>query len=97
MRFLESDGTPAVERFISYGGATDRRTDAEGWLVVDPAPLDPVRFYTWPKGMDRQAVQNQTGQDRARRDAMLVTLESVQMPSGQKEAEVTLRLPPGKE
>ena len=94
VRFLEHDGTPATERYFSldrYGnGRSDVRTNSEGWLVVDPAPTDPVRFHTWPKRMDQLGTMKLSQEER---NQMWITVGPVQMPAGAVEAEFTLRLP----
>jgi hypothetical protein len=93
VRFLEHDGTPATQRYISRPGGRrfeNLRTDGDGWLVLDPAPTESVTFYTWPKGLDDRGAMQQSFQERK---TLRITLGPVQIPPGTNQAEFTLRLP----
>lgn len=61
-----------------------------GWSWVDPAPADPVRFYTWPRLMNDRAALRRSQEER---DRLRITVGPVQIPAGAVDAELTLRLP----
>ncbi len=96
VRLLEHDGAPATERYFLLHrddrtfGPEDLRTNAEGWLVMDPAPAYPFGFYTWPKRMDQLGAIQRSQEERNR---LRISVGPVQIPTGIREAEFTLRLP----
>lgn len=96
LRVLEPDGTPATQRLILLRGALssdDPERDADGWITVDPIPPRPILVLTYPIGFVAAARAAMSPEDRQR---IVIRLGEVTAPEGPREAQIELRIPPGR-
>jgi hypothetical protein len=99
VRIVDGQGMPVAGRPFHVQGASilptmPLQTDADGVLVIDPAPLGAFHLQTWPPELDSPAAKFallQRGRE-ALAQAML-RLGPIEVPAGKAEAAVELALP----
>ena len=97
-----SDGkTPFANRELTIGAATFFfatmvKTDAEGWLLLDPAPPGEIKLEAWPSDLNSQAARFKYMQEHSKDWLSARTeLAPIRVPPGQKELRMEVRLPVG--
>ena len=99
IRVLEADGRPAVERYLRLSGQCgmlELQVDAEGWVVLDPAPPGPIELSTWPEDLAQATARTRAGGDHEQLQAMRVPLGQIEIPSGELAATFEVRVPAGR-
>ena len=102
VRILHNDGqTPFANRELTVGFgqamffAVVAKTDAEGWLLLDPAPQGEVRLEAWPPDINSQGARLKLMQHPEDWSKARTELAPIRVPQGKKELRVEVRLPAG--
>ena len=91
---LDADGAPVRNRgFQIVGFSSTFATDAEGWLVLDPAPPWPCTLVYYEGWLDPAEVEQMAQQDVTARARLRRTAGPLPMPLDRLSADLELRLP----
>lgn len=91
---LDADGAPVRNRdFQVTGFGSSLATDAEGWLLVDPAPPWPCTLTYYEGWLDSAAMEQLAQHDATVWARLRRELGPVPMPLDRLTAEIEVRLP----
>ena len=99
IRIVEADGAPASDRIFDDGeGPIDlaacRRTDPDGWLVLDPAPNRDFDLHAFPREMGYDELVWRQGHDPDGITSLRRVVGRIEIPTGAKTVSAELQLAP---